>query len=51
MLKNTRVSAVCTHHGPYTDAITAIGGGYLDLATLYRNMVKELAALGESGVL
>jgi hypothetical protein len=24
---------------------------YLDLATLYRNLVKELAALGELGVL
>ncbi|MEU1558720.1 hypothetical protein ABZ517_39315 [Streptomyces scabiei] len=46
-----RVSAVCLHHGPYTATMTATGGGYLDLATLYRNMVKELAALGEHGVL
>jgi hypothetical protein len=46
-----RVTAVCLHHGPYTAAITPSGGGYLDLATLYRNMVKELAALGETGVL
>lgn len=46
-----RVSAVCLHHGPYTTTITPTGGGFLDLATLYRNMVKELAALGERGVL
>ncbi|MGW4758685.1 hypothetical protein [Streptomyces chartreusis] len=46
-----RVSAVCLHHGPYAATITPTSGGYLDLATLYRNMVKELAALAESGVL
>ncbi|MEU6102773.1 hypothetical protein [Streptomyces flaveolus] len=46
-----RVTAVCLHHGPYTTTITPTGGGYLDLATLYRNMVKELAALAETGVL
>ncbi|MFC9614397.1 hypothetical protein [Streptomyces sp. NPDC056938] len=32
------------HHGPYEVVITADGGGYLDLATLYRNLDKELAA-------
>ncbi|MFJ4569006.1 hypothetical protein ACIP4U_36210 [Streptomyces caelestis] len=46
-----RVSAVCLHHGPYAATITPTGGGYLDLATLYRNMVKELAALVEADVL
>ncbi|WP_238697604.1 hypothetical protein [Streptomyces sp. E2N166] len=46
-----RVSAVCLHHGPYTATVTPTGGGYLDLATLYRNMVKELAALAEPDVL
>jgi hypothetical protein len=46
-----RVSAVCLYHGPYATTITPTGGGYLDLATLYRNMVKELAALAEADVL
>ncbi|WP_308065643.1 hypothetical protein [Streptomyces scabiei] len=45
------VAAVCLHHGPYTATVTPAGGGYLDLATLYRNMVKELAALRERDVL
>ncbi|MGW5505958.1 hypothetical protein [Streptomyces rochei] len=45
------VSAVCLHHGPYTVTVTPAGGGYLDLATLYRNMVKELATLAEPDVL
>jgi hypothetical protein len=45
------VAAVCLHHGPYAATITPTGGGYLDLATLYRNMVKELAALAETDVL
>ncbi|MGW1949097.1 hypothetical protein ACWCRC_32840 [Streptomyces sp. NPDC001940] len=38
------VQAVCLHHGPYEVVIAPDGGGYLDLATLYRNLVKELAA-------
>ncbi|MFH8657503.1 hypothetical protein [Streptomyces afghaniensis] len=38
------VHAVCLHHGPYEVVITPTGGGHLDLATLYRNLVKELAA-------
>ncbi|MGW4730783.1 hypothetical protein ACWEQC_16745 [Streptomyces shenzhenensis] len=37
------VAAVCLHHGPYRVTVTPTGGAYLDLATLYRNMVKELA--------
>ncbi len=39
-----RVTAVCLHHGPYEVVIGPTGTqGYLDLATLYRNLVKELA--------
>jgi hypothetical protein len=38
-------SAVCTDHGPYEVAVTADGGAYLDLATLYRNLVKERMAM------
>jgi hypothetical protein len=38
------VHAVCLHHGPYEVVVTPESGGYLDLATLYRNLVKELAA-------
>ncbi|MFL4496744.1 hypothetical protein ACJ6WD_36720 [Streptomyces sp. VTCC 41912] len=34
--------AVCLHHGPYEVAVRPSGGGYLDLATLYRNLVKEV---------
>ncbi|MFG2934553.1 hypothetical protein [Streptomyces sp. NPDC048282] len=37
------VEAVCLHHGPYRTTIASTTGGYLDLATLYRNVVKELA--------
>ena len=37
------VAAVCLHHGPYRSTITPTSGAYLDLATLYRNLVKELA--------
>lgn len=37
------VEAVCLHHGPYQVRLGADGAGYLDLATLYRNLVKELA--------
>lgn len=45
------VHAVCMHHGPYEVVITPRGGGYLDLATLYRNLVKELALPGTDGTL
>ena len=38
------VQAVCLQHGPYEAVIGPDGGSYLDLATLYRNLVKELAA-------
>lgn len=37
------VNAVCLHHGPYQVVLDTGPGGYLDLATLYRNLVKELA--------
>ncbi|MDY0810723.1 ASCH domain-containing protein [Kitasatospora purpeofusca] len=33
--------AHCFEHGHYEADITPLGGGYLDLATLYRNVVKE----------
>ncbi|MEV7680952.1 hypothetical protein AB0O64_20740 [Streptomyces sp. NPDC088341] len=46
-----QVAAVCLHHGPYQAAITPAGGAYLDLATLYRNMVKELALSHPCGTL
>ncbi|MFJ5675053.1 hypothetical protein [Streptomyces sp. NPDC093097] len=36
------ITAVCLHHGPYEVAVHPSGGGYLDLATLYRNLVKEV---------
>ncbi|WP_101255599.1 hypothetical protein [Streptomyces barkulensis] len=41
--ESAEVTAVCLHHGPYTATVTPAGGGYLDHATLYRNLVKELA--------
>ncbi|GAB2783058.1 hypothetical protein [Streptomyces daliensis] len=37
------VTAECLHHGEYEVTIAPDSGGYLDLATLYRNLVKELA--------
>ncbi|MEU2878349.1 hypothetical protein [Streptomyces sp. NPDC007070] len=45
------VSAVCLHHGEYEVAIEPADGGYLDLATLYRNLVKELMISGAVGTL
>ncbi|MGW5969482.1 hypothetical protein [Streptomyces sp. NPDC055186] len=49
--ETAQVSAVCLHHGAYRAAITPAGGAYLDLATLYRNLVKELALCGPRGTL
>lgn len=40
---HAEVHAVCLHHGEYELVVKPTGGGYLDLATLYRNLVKELA--------
>ncbi|MER5319045.1 ASCH domain-containing protein [Streptosporangium roseum] len=37
-------AAVCTDHGDYEVAVTADTSAYLDLATLYRNLVKERLA-------
>ena len=34
-------TAVCHDHGDYELWIDPVNGGYLDLATLYRNVVKE----------
>lgn len=34
-------TAVCHDHGDYELCIDPVDGGYLDLATLYRNLVKE----------
>ncbi|MFI5883557.1 hypothetical protein [Streptomyces sp. NPDC051554] len=45
------VSAVCLFHGEYEVALDATGEGYLDLATLYRNLVKELAVTSRDGTL
>ncbi|MFE4669356.1 hypothetical protein ACFRI7_31495 [Streptomyces sp. NPDC056716] len=45
------VTAVCLHHGPYEGIVTPTGGVYLDLATLYRNAVKELALANPHGTL
>ncbi|MCI3240607.1 MULTISPECIES: hypothetical protein [Streptomyces] len=41
--ETAEVAAVCLHHGPYRTTVTPATGAYLDLATLYRNLVKELA--------
>ncbi|MDO0934534.1 hypothetical protein QQY66_23695 [Streptomyces sp. DG2A-72] len=45
------ISAECLHHGEYEVVIEPTSGGYLDLATLYRNLVKELAVTGAVGTL
>ncbi|WP_039638340.1 hypothetical protein [Streptomyces sp. 769] len=45
------VSAVCLHHGTYDVTIDPAGKEYLDLATLYRNLIKELAAAGATDTL
>ncbi len=38
-------AAVCTDHGAYEITITPDSAAYLDLATLYRNLVKERQAV------
>ncbi|MEV5875787.1 hypothetical protein AB0L75_16430 [Streptomyces sp. NPDC052101] len=50
-VERAEVDAVCLHHGPYTVSVEPTGGGYLDLATLYRNLVKELAVGGDPSTL
>ncbi|MGW2507931.1 hypothetical protein ACWC0A_00640 [Streptomyces scopuliridis] len=49
--ETAQVAAVCLHHGPYQATITPTAGAYLDLATLYRNLVKELALSNPHGTL
>ncbi|UXY33050.1 hypothetical protein [Streptomyces sp. HUAS TT20] len=49
--ESAQVAAICLHHGPYRATITPTEGSYLDLATLYRNMVKELALSSLRGTL
>lgn len=49
--ESAEVSATCLHHGPYETTITPTAGDYLDLATLYRNLVKELALASPQGTL
>ncbi|APD18558.1 tRNA synthetase [Streptomyces phage Picard] len=49
--EHATVTAVCLHHGAYEVTITPTDGGYLDLATLYRNLVKELALTGSHGTM
>jgi hypothetical protein len=44
-------TAVCYEHGDYEMYIDPTDGGYLDLPTLYRNVIKERALVRESGVL
>ncbi|WP_348533219.1 ASCH domain-containing protein [Kitasatospora sp. MAA4] len=34
-------SSVCLNHGRYEADVDPFGGGYIDLSTLYRNVVKE----------
>ncbi|MFG2716525.1 hypothetical protein ACGFX2_39340 [Streptomyces goshikiensis] len=46
-----QVYAHCLHHGPYSGSIGPGHGAYLDLATLYRNLVKEIALSGGCGAL
>jgi hypothetical protein len=44
-------TAVCYEHGDYEMCIDPVDGGYLDLATLYRNVIKERALVRERSVL
>jgi ASC-1-like (ASCH) protein len=44
-------SAVCHDHGDYELYIDPVDGGYLDLATLYRNVVKERSFTRDTGTL
>lgn len=44
-------TAVCYEHGDYELCIDPVDGGYLDLATLYRNVIKERALVREPNTL
>lgn len=43
--------ARCFEHGRYETDVTPLGGGYIDLATLYRNVVKERSYRRDDGAL
>ncbi|MGS2645811.1 ASCH domain-containing protein [Streptosporangium sp. G12] len=45
------LTAVCTDHGEYEVTITPESGPYIDLATLYRNLVKERVLATEPATL
>lgn len=45
------IAAHCLHHGEYGVEIGSDGGAYLDLSTLYRNLVKERSGAGEADTL
>ncbi|MYQ45471.1 hypothetical protein GTW40_10425 [Streptomyces sp. SID4985] len=49
--ESAEISAVCLHHGPYEATVSPAADPYLDLATLYRNLVKELALTSPPGTL
>lgn len=44
-------TAVCTTCGPYETTVTPEDGPYIDLATLYRNLVKERVLVAEAATL
>ncbi|MEO3875510.1 ASCH domain-containing protein [Nonomuraea sp. B12E4] len=45
-------TAVCLHHGPYeVEVVAGDATTYLDLATLYRNLVKERVAARDTATL
>ncbi|WP_435241873.1 hypothetical protein [Streptomyces cucumeris] len=46
--ESAQLTAVCLHHGAYQVSVTPTGGAYLDLATLYRNLVKEISLTDRS---
>lgn len=45
---NLKIIAVCPDHGEYVAEIKKDNETYLDLTTLYRNLVKELEMIGDS---
>ena len=49
--ERAKIHAVCLDHGEYVVDVTPTSGAYLDLATLYRNLVKELSLATTSGTL
>ncbi len=44
-------SCLCHEHGPYQTTVTVKGGDYLDLNTLYRNVIKEAEFAQDKGTL